>query len=145
MTWNYKILTKVDDIFCSAPILISAQSKIYMYIYWLNHYITTKYKNVHFLPIAYIIFIVPAFWLLMTSVQVPVGLLISRVADFPMKKEKKCVNLLKCSTSSSLQTSQRLQSIQCSDSHLIQHTVSCEEMCLSINSLYWLQEVKLFP
>lgn len=31
------------------------------------------------------------------------------------------------------------------NSHLIQHAVSCEEMCLSINSLYWLQEVKLFP
>lgn len=34
---------------------------------------------------------------------------------------------------------------QLTSSHLIQHAVSCEEMCLSINSLYWLQEVKLFP
>lgn len=73
------------------------------------------------------------------------GLLISRVADFRIQRERKCVNFVKYSTSSSLQTSQRLQPIQLTSSHLIQHAVNCEEMCLSINSLFWLQEVKLFP
>lgn len=61
------------------------------------------------------------------------------------ERERKCVNFMKYSTSSSLQTSQRLQPIQLTSSHLIQQAVSCEEMCLSINSLCWLQEVKLFP
>lgn len=61
------------------------------------------------------------------------------------ERERKCVNFVKYSTSSGLQTSQRLQPIQLTSSHLIQHAVSCEEMCLSINSLFWLQEVKLFP
>lgn len=131
-------------IFQLVPILTLAQNN--NRTYWSDCYILDQCTRMTISsPKPHTGFIFSALWFLLTWVQVPNGLLISRVADFRIQRERKCVNFVKYSTSSSLQTSQRLQPIQLTSSHLIQHAVSCEEMCLSINSLYWLQEVKLFP
>lgn len=85
-----------------------------------------------------------------TRVPVSKGLQISRVADSRVKREneRKCVNLVTLTTSYSLQDSLISQPrIAVCPAHGLSPSAACcklQRMCLSINSLAWLEQAKLF-